>query len=149
MDYPPPSLDGAEPVDDVVIDTRSIIKGAAKSTAEAADGDKPTPPPQSRTERLRASMASDLDKAQAELRIIEARKIEVEEIDAEGQRQAAAEYAETIRAAKAKMDRMLSRLSEDRETNLAELEASKADVLGIVAMLSGGLEAAVNQETGA
>lgn len=126
--------------DDGFITDMSRVLRSNAAPAKPAGGDKPSQPPQSRTERLRASMVSDLDKARAELHIIEVRKIEVEEIDAAAQRQAAAEYVETVAAAKAKMDRVLSRLSEDKEANIAELEASKADVLGIVAILTDGLE---------
>lgn len=148
MNVPDPRPPETEDDGFVTMDMTAVLRRADAATAEAAGGQTQLPAPKTRTERLMASMAADKDKAEAELASIEAQIIQAEEIHVAGQRQVAAEYAETVRAAKEELDRMLARLGEDRDANMAALEASKADILGVVAMLSGGIEAGVEEGVG-
>lgn len=157
MDFSPPSTEGATPVE---LDAEGFehvsnealsahLYGQAETlppitrqaTAEATGGDIASAPPKTASALLRASMASQKDEAETQLQGIEAQIIVAEETAEAGVRQARAEYEQTLLQAKRKMNTLLDRLGDDRDLALAQLEASKADVLAIVAMLSAGIEA--------
>lgn len=139
----PPIMRQAEavPIEIIRAKDAAIDKWAAEATAKATAGDNASAPPKTASALLRASMASQKDEAETQLQGIEAQIIVAEETAEAGVRQARAEYEQTLLQAKRKMNTLLDRLGDDRDLALAQLEASKADVLDIVAMLSAGIEA--------
>lgn len=153
----PPSTEGATPVelDDEGFEhvgneaLNGHLHGQAETlppimrqaTAEATGGDNASAPPKTASALLRASMASQKDEAETQLQGIEAQIIVAEETALASGHQARAECDQAIKQAKAKMRKVLDRIEGDRTEQMAALEASKADVLDIVAMLSAGIEA--------
>lgn len=138
----PPPYEGAGPVvDTAVLDMTRVLGNAPPETAQA-DVPSPGAAPLSRSERCLSKLVAEKDEAEAMLLGIEAEIISVQELAEASERQARAEYDQTIAAAKAKLQRTLDRLGDDKAEALDELEASKSDILGVVAMLTGGIEAA-------
>lgn len=116
-------------------------EGAATAPAEAGEMVSPLPAPLSRTQQERAVLTSRKDEAEAELMGIESRIIALQAGTEAAERQAHSEYLQTITTAKSKLSTVLNRLGDDRDEAMAVLTASKDDILGVVAMLSAGIEA--------
>lgn len=142
MDQRPPSTEGATTVDDAIaLDMTRVLGNAPPAAAEPA-GEPPAPSRLlSRTERYLAATRAQKDEAEATLLGIEAKIITVQETTEAAERQHRLEYEQAIADAKATMQRALDRLGDDREEAMAQLEADKADWLGIVYGLTAAIEA--------
>ncbi len=142
MDQRPPSTEGATPVDDAtVLDMTRVLGNAPPAPQEPASAVPGPAAPLTRTERFLASTRAQKDEAEATLLGIESQIISLQETTEAAERQHRLEYEQAIAAAKAKMQRNLDRLGDDREEAMAQLEADKADWLGIVYGLTAAIEA--------
>lgn len=142
MDQRPPSTEGATPVDDdIALDMTRVLGNARPAPQEPASASPGPSALLTRTERFLASTRAQKDKAEATLLGIESQIISLQETTEAAERQARLEYEQAIAVAKAKMQRNLDRLGDDREEAMAQLEADKADWLDMVHGLTAAIEA--------
>ncbi|WEJ60203.1 hypothetical protein [Devosia sp. FJ2-5-3] len=142
MDQRPPSTERATPVDDAtVLDMTRVLGNAPPAEREPASAVPAPSAPLTRTERFLASTRAQKDEAEATLLGIEAKIITVQETSEAAKRQHRLEYEQAIADAKATMQRALDRLGDDKDEAMVQLEADKADYLGIVYGLTAAIEA--------